>query len=100
MLGVSSRLIEEHGVVSGPVAEAMAAGCRTRFRTDLAVSTTGIAGPEGGGPEKPVGLVYVGVAWEGGAASFHYSWIGTRMEVQSRTAKLALHRVRLHLIKE
>jgi nicotinamide-nucleotide amidase len=100
MLGVSSRLIEEHGVVSGPVAEAMAAGCRTRFRTDLAVSTTGIAGPEGGAPAKPVGLVYVGVAWEGGAASFHYSWIGTRMEVQSRTAKLALHRVRLHLLKE
>lgn len=99
ILGVPRELIEQHGAVSAEVAEAMAVGCRTRLRTDLAVSTTGIAGPGGATPEKPVGLVYVGLAWEGGADAISYSWTGTRMEVQSRTAKLALNRVRLHLLK-
>jgi nicotinamide-nucleotide amidase len=75
----------------------MAVGCRTRWRTDLAVSTVGIAGPGGGTAEKPVGLVYVGLAWEGGVASQSFSWIGTRDEVRSRTAKMALNQVRLHL---
>ncbi len=100
MLAVPQQLIEEHGAVSAAVAEAMAVGCRTRFRTDLAVSTVGIAGPAGGSPDKPVGLVYVGLAWEGGAASQSFSWVGTRTEVQSRTAKLALNRVRLHLLQK
>ena len=98
MLGVPQELIDAHGAVSGPVAEAMAVRARTRFRTDLAVSTVGIAGPGGGSPDKPVGLVYVGLAWDGGASSRSFSWIGTRFEVQSRTAKLALDRVRLRLM--
>jgi nicotinamide-nucleotide amidase len=100
MLAVPPGLIEEHGAVSAPVAEAMAVACRTRFRTDLAVSTTGIAGPGGATADKPVGLVYVGLAWSGGASALSYSWIGTRREVQSRTAKLALNRVRLHLMQK
>jgi nicotinamide-nucleotide amidase len=91
-------LLDEHGAVSAPVAEAMAVGCRAKFNTDLAVSTTGIAGPGGGTPEKPVGLVYVGLAWNGGVASQSFNWGGTRLEVQSRTAKMALNRVRLHLL--
>jgi nicotinamide-nucleotide amidase len=98
MLAVPQVLIDEHGVISDPVAQAMAVGCRTRFRTDLAVSTVGLAGPGGGTSEKPVGLVYVGLAWHGGSSSVSFSWIGTRYEVQSRTAKLALNRVRLHLM--
>lgn len=100
MLGVPQRLIDEHGVVSSQVAEAMAIGARTRFRTDLAVSTTGIAGPDGATPEKPVGLVFVGLAWDGGASALNFSWMGTRTEVQSRTAKLALNRLRLHLLQK
>src|SRR5262249_53540710 len=98
MLAVPQQLIDEHGAVSAAVAEAMAIGCRTRFRTDLAVSTVGIAGPGGGSTDKPVGLVYVGLAWDGGVASNTFSWIGPRRQGPSRTAKLPLNRVRLHLL--
>jgi nicotinamide-nucleotide amidase len=98
MLAVPQALLDEHGAVSGPVAEAMARGCRTRFRTDMAVSTVGIAGPGGATAEKPVGMVYVGFAWEGGVSSHSFTWVGTRREVQSRTTKMALNRVRLHLL--
>lgn len=100
MLVVPQALLDEQGAVSAAVAEAMATGCRVRFRTDLAISTVGIAGPGGGTAEKPVGLVYVGLAWDGGVASQSFSWVGTRAEVQSRTAKLALNRVRLHLLRQ
>jgi nicotinamide-nucleotide amidase len=99
MLAVPQQLIDAKGVVSGEVAEAMAVGCRTRFRTDLAVSTVGVAGPGDLGPDHPVGTVFVGLAWDGGSAAFGHSWTGTRAEVQRRTAKTALNRLRLHLLK-
>jgi nicotinamide-nucleotide amidase len=97
LLGVPQGLLDEKGAVSAEVAEAMAVGCRTRLRTDVAVSTVGVAGPNDLGPDRPVGLVYVGLAWEGGASALKFSWTGTRAEVQRRTAKLALNRVRLRL---
>ncbi len=97
LLGVPARLIEEHTVISAPVVEAMAVGCRERFHADLGVSTVGLAGPSGDGSGKPVGLVYAGLAWDGGVRSQSFSWGGTRQEVQSRTAKMALNLVRLHL---
>ncbi len=100
LLGVPQSLIDTHGVNSAPVVEAMAVACRTRFHTDLAVSTVGLAGPGGGTPEKPVGLVHVGLAWNGGVESWSFSWSGTRQEIQSRTAKLALNKVRLHLLEK
>lgn len=62
LLGVPAAVISEHGAVSAETAEAMARGVRERSATDLGLSTTGIAGPSGGTPEKPVGLIYVGVA--------------------------------------
>ena len=98
LLAVPQALIAEHGAVSAPVAEALAIGCRTRLKTDLAVSTVGIAGPGRATADKPAGLVYVGLAWEGGSETVSHSWTGTRQEVQSRTAKLALNRVRLRLL--
>ena len=98
LLGVPQDLLDLYGAVSAPVAEAMAVGCRERLRTDLAVSTTGLAGPGGATPDKPVGLVYVGLAWPSGVASWPFNWAGTRTEIQSRAAKQALNAVRLKLL--
>jgi nicotinamide-nucleotide amidase len=97
LLGVPQALLDEKGAVSSEVAEAMAVGCSTRLQTDLAVSTVGFAGPEAM-PDKPVGLVYVGLAWADGASSFTFRWPGNRIEVQRRMAKMALNAVRLHLL--
>jgi nicotinamide-nucleotide amidase len=99
LLGVPQALLDAKGAVSAEVAEAMAVGCRTRLATDLAVSTVGVAGPDDLAPDKPAGLVHVGLAWDGGATSTSFSWAGTRAEVQRRTAKLALNRARLHLLR-
>jgi nicotinamide-nucleotide amidase len=95
LLGIPRELLAEHTAVSAPVAHAMAVQARALFGTDLAVSTTGYAGPTG----QPVGLVFVGLAWDGGAKTHTYNWGGTRAEIQSRTAKLALNLVRLHLLQ-
>jgi nicotinamide-nucleotide amidase len=100
LLGVPQSLIEQHGVISAPVVEAMVVGCQARFGADFAIGTVGLAGPSGGSPEKPVGLVYAGLAWRGGVLSRSYNWLGTRVEIQSRTAKLALNLLRLHLLKQ
>jgi nicotinamide-nucleotide amidase len=97
LLGVPADLLRERGAVCKEVAEAMAVGCRQRYGVDLAVSTTGLAGPGTGGESQPVGTVFVGLAWDGGTAVQGFSWLGTRQEIQSRTAKLALNRLRLHL---
>jgi nicotinamide-nucleotide amidase len=95
-LAVPHALIHEHGLFSAPVAEAMATACRIRFGADLGVSSVGIAGPGGGSTDRPVGLVWVGLSWDGGARTQTFSWIGTRKEVQSRAARLALNLVRLY----
>ncbi len=67
MLGVSEALIAEHGAVSEPVARAMAEGALARSNTTIAVSVTGVAGPGGGSPDKPVGTVHFACARQGAA---------------------------------
>jgi nicotinamide-nucleotide amidase len=98
MLSVPRPLVEAQGAVSAAVAEAMAVGCRTHFQTNLAVSTVGIAGPEGQS-DKPVGLVYTALAWKDGVKSVSSNWPLAREEVQSRAAKQALNLVRLHVLR-
>jgi nicotinamide-nucleotide amidase len=77
----------------------MAEGVRAKFGTDLGVATTGFAGPGGGTESDPVGTAYVALAHAGGTVVTRYGWLGTRYEVMSRTAKLALNMVRLRLLK-
>ena len=90
-LGVDPELIARHGAVSEEVAAAMARGAQKRLRATLAVSTTGIAGPGGGTPEKPVGLVYVAVADEGGRTKVREMKMpGDRHVVQRRATVAAL----------
>ena len=99
LLGVPAEMLATHGAVSAAVAEAMAAGIRRRLGADYGLSTTGIAGPGGGTEATPVGMVYVGLAWDGGATTTNWNWAGTRTEIQSRTAKLALNALRLDWLK-
>ncbi len=93
-LGVDPALLEQHGAVSAPVAEAMAVGAREAFRADLAVSITGIAGPTGGTPEKPVGLVYVGLADREGRTAREHHFLGSREDVRRRATQSALQMIR------
>jgi len=100
MLGVDRTLIESHGAVSAEVAGAMAAGVRSRFGSDVGLSVTGVAGPDGGTPEKPVGLVFLGLATDRGVTTRRLD-IGPeqpRAVVQGRSAKNALNWVRLDLL--
>lgn len=102
LLGVPPDLINRHGAVSREVAEVMASGCRQRAGSDYALSITGIAGPGGGSAEKPVGLVYIGLADAGGCQVWEHR-MGeclTRDEVRDRTCKAALNRLRLRLMGE
>lgn len=100
LLEIPRELIERHGAVSAPVAEAMAANCRRLSGTTYALSATGIAGPTGGTAEKPVGLVYVGLATPGEAIvkELRLGETLTREEVRDRTAKIALNLLRLKLL--
>jgi nicotinamide-nucleotide amidase len=97
LLGVPPQMLDRHGAVSSQVAEAMAMGVRQRSGTDLGLSVTGIAGPEGGTPEKPVGLVYLALAWEGGVASKEYRFFEDRSANKRRSTLMALDLVRRHL---
>ncbi len=77
-LGVPSDVLATHGAVSAQVALAMAAGIRERLATDIGVGVTGIAGPDGGSAEKPVGLVYIGVSDRLGSDVRRFHWGGGR----------------------
>ncbi|WP_421845554.1 competence/damage-inducible protein A [Mycobacterium sp.] len=95
LLGIDSALIETHGAVSEPVAEAMATGVRQRFNADTAVAITGIAGPGGGTVEKPVGTVCFCVTQDCGPAIIRTLRLpGNRSDIRERATTVAMHLLR------
>ena len=91
LLGVPAALLERHGAVSESVAKAMAEGVRRRFASDVAVASTGIAGPSGGQPEKPVGLLWLAVATpRATTAQRPVAQDGTRLQNNRQFTRLAL----------
>ncbi|MCG8409120.1 MAG: competence/damage-inducible protein A [Phycisphaerales bacterium] len=100
LLQIPMDLIETHGAVSAQVAEAMAVNCRRLSATDYALAVTGIAGPTGATPGKPVGLVYIALAApvETVVKELRLGENLTRTQIRDRTAKIALNLLRLQLI--
>jgi len=96
-LGVPAALIEKYGAVSAEVAAAMAEGIAKTAGTAIGISTTGIAGPDGGTAEKPVGLVYAGLYVNGKTETVKFNITGSRNEVRLRAANLALDMLRRNL---
>ncbi len=96
-LGVSSRILKSSGAVSEETATAMAEAARTRFGTDLAIAVTGIAGPAGGSPDKPVGLVWLAVADQEGTETHRVVFPGGRYDIRSRACQYALWRTWLRV---
>jgi nicotinamide-nucleotide amidase len=99
LLGVAPDLFRRVGAVSEEVALAMARGALERASADIAVSVTGIAGPTGGSDEKPVGLVYIGLATRASARAERRQFPGERRQVKRWTAQTALDLVRLELLR-
>jgi PncC family amidohydrolase len=90
LLGVPAEQLAAHGAVSAQVALAMAVGARAAVHVDCAVAVTGVAGPGGGGPAKPVGLTYVAVADASGSDVRRFVWSGDRSSNREETARAAL----------
>jgi nicotinamide-nucleotide amidase len=94
LLGVDEEVLARHGAVSAEVAAAMAAGARKRLGVDVAVSVTGVAGPGGGTPEKPVGLVFLHAETPDAGHGIEFSLPADRETIRRRSAAAALHLVR------
>lgn len=106
-LGVPRTMIDEHGAVSEPVVRVMAKGALCCVGADLAISVSGIAGPDGGTPEKPVGTVWLGLASireddrdQVDTQALRLKLIGDRAAIRDRAAKCALQMLRLHLLDQ
>ncbi len=97
MLGVERSALEAHGAVSEQVARGMAAAARRNAGATYGLSITGIAGPEGGSEEKPVGLVWIGLAWPGGDRALRFQFGGDRQTIRLIAARVALELLRRHL---
>jgi nicotinamide-nucleotide amidase len=97
MLGVSHQTLQEHGAVSKETAQEMSRGVRRLLQTDLALAVTGIAGPSGGTPEKPVGLTYIALTTEDLDRCKRYFWKGDRWSNKEQSAEAALEMLRQYL---
>jgi len=99
LLGIPKELLDRHGSVSKEVAEAMAAGVRRTAGTDIGISTTGIAGPTGGTPEKPVGLVWIGYSDAHETLALKFNFGDNRIRTKERAAQAAMELVRRRNLK-
>lgn len=90
LLGVPEAVLAAHGAVSGPVVLAMAAGACRALRADAALAVSGVAGPGGGTPAKPVGTVWMAWAWPGGEAAERFHFQGDREAVRLASVAAAL----------
>jgi nicotinamide-nucleotide amidase len=97
LLSVAPHSILNHGAVSPQVAEEMALGARKAFAADIGLSTTGIAGPDGGTPDKPVGLVYVALSSADALLCEKTFFHGDRNEIRFKASQYALNMLRTHL---
>ena len=97
-LSVPSRLLTKHGAVSSQTAAAMATGIRAAAGADLGLAVTGIAGPAGGTPKKPVGLVYIALSGPRGTKTERHHFSGGRSAVKFKASQAALNMVRLYLL--
>jgi PncC family amidohydrolase len=97
LLGVPEELLEKHGAVSAEVARAMAEGVRRLLRADLAVSITGIAGPEADGSSKPIGLTHLWLAGDGPGEGRSFTFKGDRWENRRRSVDEALNLLLAHI---
>ena len=100
VLGVSPNIIRQHGAVSSECAAAMAEGVRKLTGSDFAISTTGIAGPDGGSAEKPVGLVWIGVSSQNSTETYKIQYKGDRQRNIERFAAYALNILRKKIDNE
>jgi nicotinamide-nucleotide amidase len=97
-LGVPEELLARHGAVSAEVAAAMAEGAREALGADVAVAVTGVAGPDGGTPEKPVGRVHIHAAGPDGSLTRMLDLPGEREQIRVRATVTALHLLRALLL--
>jgi nicotinamide-nucleotide amidase len=99
LLGVAEDLIRAHGAVSEPVVRAMAEGVRTRSGADFGLAVTGIAGPDGGSPDKPVGTAWMALADPAGTQAAREIFTGDRPLIRERAANYVLNMLRLKLLR-
>ena len=97
--GVPPRLLEVHGAASIEVAKALAESIRRTARASLGLAVTGLAGPEGGVNERPIGTVSIALADEGGAEAREYRFSGDRDRIQGIASQTALEKLRRRLLK-
>src|SRR4051794_5269690 len=98
LLGVPAELIARHGAVSEPVALAMAKGAQTQSGAYYAIGITGVAGPDGGTPDKPIGTVWISLAAGGAVTVRRFVFTGDREMIRDRSAKMALTLMRFQLL--